>query len=102
MAHVEIKSPCRPLVIFSMELTTQSSLGFEGNTIISRFTCVPVANFYLGNFAEDEGEHYICLGVEDEVENCDNDYTSEKGNERMLTCWKWKCTRMRRTKQRDQ
>ena len=68
--------------LFNVQLTIHSSLGLEGNTIISLFTGVPVANFHLGHFAEGEGEHYVCLEVEDEVEDGDNEHTSEKGNER--------------------
>jgi len=67
--------------LFNVQLTIHPSLGVEGNTIISPFTGVPVANFHLGHFAEGEGEHYVCLEVEDEVEDGDNEHTSEKGND---------------------
>ena len=41
--------------IFSVQITVHSSLGVEANTIISPFTGVGVANFYLGHFAEGKG-----------------------------------------------
>lgn len=67
--------------LFNVQLSIHSSLGVEGNTIISPFTGVPVANFRPGHLAEGEGEHYVCLEVEDEVEDGDNEHTSEKGND---------------------
>lgn len=51
--------------LFNVQLNIHSSLGEEGNTIISPFaTEVAVANFHLGHFAEGQGEHYVCLEIE--------------------------------------
>ena len=67
--------------LFNVQLTIQSSLGVEGNAIISPFTGVS-ANFHLVNFfAEGEGEHYVCFKVEDEVVDGEIEHTSEEGNE---------------------
>ena len=42
--------------------------------MISPFTKVGVTNFNLGHFAEGQGEHYVCLEVEENpAENCSND-----------------------------
>ena len=60
--------------LFNVQLTINSSLGTERNTITSPFTGVPETNFHLRHFAEGEGEHYVCL----EVEDVDNEHTSEK------------------------
>ena len=60
--------------IFSAQITVHSSLGVEATTMISPFTEVGVTNFNLGHFAEGQGEHYVCLEVEENAaENCSND-----------------------------
>ncbi len=51
--------------IFNVQITVHSSLGVEANTMISPFTGAGVANFNLGHFAEGQGEHYVCLEVEE-------------------------------------
>ena len=47
--------------LFQIELIIVSSLGPEGQVIISPQNSVPIARFTLGHFAEDEGIHYVCL-----------------------------------------
>ena len=60
--------------IFNAQITVHSSLGLEANTIISPFTGAGVANFNLEHFAEGQGEHYVCLEVEESAtENCLNE-----------------------------
>ena len=55
----------------NVQFTIHSSLGVVANTIVSSFTDVAVANFRLGQFAEGDGEHYVCLEVENsDVEHC--------------------------------
>ena len=55
-------------------ITLHSFLGVEATTMISPFSEVEVTNFNLGHFAEGQGEHYVCLEVEENaVENCSND-----------------------------
>ena len=51
--------------IFNVQITVHSSLGVEATTMISPFTEVVVTNFNLGHFAEGQGEHYVCLEVEE-------------------------------------
>ena len=55
-------------------ITLHSFLGVEATTMISPFSEVEVTNFNLGHFAKGQGEHYVCLEVEENaVENCSND-----------------------------
>ena len=60
--------------IFSLQVTVHSSLGVEANTVISPFTEVGVSNFNLGHFEKGQGEHYMCLEVE---ENAAENYSNE-------------------------
>ena len=60
--------------IFNVQISVHSSLGVEATTMISPFTEVGVTNFNLGHFAEGQGEHYVCLEVEENAaENCSSD-----------------------------
>lgn len=60
--------------IFNVEITVHSSLGVGATTMISPFTEVGVTNFNLRHFAEGQGEHYVCLEVEENAaENCSKD-----------------------------
>ena len=60
--------------IFNVQITVHSSLRVEATTMISPFTEVGVTNFNLAHFAEGQGEHYMCLGVEENAaENISND-----------------------------
>ena len=60
--------------IFNIQITVHSSLAVEATPMISPFTEVGVTNFNLGHFAEGQGEHYVCLEVEENAaENCSND-----------------------------
>ena len=59
--------------IFNAQITVHSSLRVEATTMISPFTEVGVTNFNLGHFAEGQGEHYVCLEVEENAaENISN------------------------------
>ena len=79
--------------IFSVQITVHSSLGVEANTIISPFTGVGVANFYLGHFAQGQREQYLCLeGEENAAENCANEMQENQkyGMKKKTKRRKWK------------
>ena len=60
--------------IFNVQITVHSSLSVVTNTVIQPFTGAGVAHFNLGHFAEGQGEHYVCLEVEEnDDENCPNE-----------------------------
>ena len=77
-----------------MEFNVISSLGPAATTVISPQNSVPISSFYIGHFAEGDGEHYVALqndamwqermeeraAESDEVPESDNNATQEKNS----------------------
>ena len=77
---------------FNVEFIAISSLGPAPTTVISPQNSVPISSFYIGHFAEGDGEHYVALENDamwqermeervvesDEVPESDNNATQEK------------------------
>ena len=47
--------------LFNVEFNVISSLGPAATTVISPQNSVPISSFYIGHFAEGDGEHYVAL-----------------------------------------
>lgn len=47
--------------LFNVEFIVVSSLGPDATTVISPLNSVPISSFYIGHFAEGDGEHYVAL-----------------------------------------
>lgn len=47
--------------LFNVEFIVISSLGPSATTVISPLNSVPISSFYIGHFAEGDGERYVVL-----------------------------------------
>ena len=81
--------------LFNVEFNVISSLGPAATIVISPQNSVPISSFYIGYFAEGDGEHYVALqndamwqermeeraAESDEVPESDNNANQEKNSE---------------------
>ena len=81
--------------LFNVEFIVISFLGPAATTVISPQNPVPMSSFYIGHFAEGDGEHYVALqndamwqermeeraAESDEAPESDNNATQEKNSE---------------------
>ena len=46
---------------FNIEILVVSSLGPDATAVIAPTSTIPMAQVQLGHFAEEDGEHYVCV-----------------------------------------
>ena len=81
--------------LYNIEIVVVSTLGPVAIAVISPFSSIPTARVQLGHYAENHGEHYICVegrvlleeeeeqekNVEKEVEQMEDDAQEERAEE---------------------
>ena len=80
--------------LYNIEIVVVSTLGPYATVVISPFSSIPTARVQLGHYAENHGEHYICVEgrmlleeeeqekkAEKEVEQMEDDAQEERAKE---------------------
>ena len=80
--------------LYNIEIVVVSTLGPDATAVISPFSSIPTARVQLGHYAENHGEHYICVEgrvlleeekqekkAEKEVEQTEDDAQEERAEE---------------------
>ena len=59
--------------LYNVAFQVLSSNGPGYETTVSPVAATPICTFILGHFAEDDGEHYVCLTDESNLNELDNE-----------------------------
>ena len=69
--------------LYNIEIAVVSTLGPDATAMISPFSSIPTARVQLGHYAENHGEHYICVEGRVLLEEEEQEKKAEKEVEQM-------------------